>query len=138
MNPFHRLSRCNLHKISDAILYFSILLYCIVQCLLQIMFPSACSFIVFWFSLHFTACFGLHGHLQVCRILHIFIFICLKDSALLLFWLAAFFSRGHTLHVFHLCFVPMLFSFLIFVMHRTDKQQRKNKQTNTQERKQQK
>jgi hypothetical protein len=26
----------------------------------------------------FTTCFGLHGHLQVCRILHIFIFICLR------------------------------------------------------------
>jgi hypothetical protein len=46
----------------------------------------------------FTTCFGLHGHLQVCRI---FIFICLKDSALLLF--SAFFSCGHPLHVFHLC-----------------------------------
>jgi hypothetical protein len=34
-----------------------------------------------WLSLSFAACFGLHGHHQVCRILHIFIFICLKDSA---------------------------------------------------------
>jgi hypothetical protein len=69
--------------------------------LLQIMFPSACSFIVFWFSLSFTTCFGLHGHLQVCRILHTFIFIFLKDFASLLFWFTAFFSRGHTLRVFH-------------------------------------
>jgi hypothetical protein len=28
----------------------------------------------------------------------------------------AFFSRGHTLQVFHLCLVPMLLSFLIFVV----------------------
>jgi hypothetical protein len=51
------------------------------QWLLQVMFPSACSFIVFWFSLSYTICFSLHGHVQVCRILHIFLFICLKDSA---------------------------------------------------------
>jgi hypothetical protein len=42
------------------------------QWLLQVMFPSACSFIVFWFSLSFTTCFGPHGHLQVCRIFRIF------------------------------------------------------------------
>jgi hypothetical protein len=53
---------------------------------MQVMFPSACSFIVCWFLLFFTTFFGLHGHLQVCRILHIF-----KDSASLLFWFAAFF-----------------------------------------------
>jgi hypothetical protein len=86
------------------ILYFSIPLHCIVQWVLQVIFPSACSFIVCWFPLSFTTCFGLHGHLQVCRILHIF-----KDSASLLFFL-----RGHTLHVFHLCFVPVLFSFVLF------------------------
>jgi hypothetical protein len=45
-----------------------------------------------------------------------FLFICLKDSASLLFWFVAFFSRGHTPHVFHLCFVPVLFSFVIFVV----------------------
>jgi hypothetical protein len=60
------------------ILYLSILLHCIVQWLLQVMFPSVCSFIIFWLSLSFTTCLGLYGHLQVCRI---FIFICLKDSA---------------------------------------------------------
>jgi hypothetical protein len=78
-----------------------------VKWVMQVMFPSACSFIVCWFSLSFTTCFGLHGHLEACRILHIFIFICLKDCASLLFWFAAFFSRVHTLHVFHLCFVPV-------------------------------
>jgi hypothetical protein len=31
------------------------------------------------------------------------------------FCFAASFSRGHTLHVFHLCFVPVLFSFIIFL-----------------------
>jgi hypothetical protein len=99
-----------------------------------------------WISLSFTKCIGLQGHLQVCRIfyfhmlkgfcfaafwvhclsLHVsaymaifmrvgyFIFICLKDSASLLFF--CLFWRGHTLHVFHLCFVPVLFSFVIFVV----------------------
>jgi hypothetical protein len=52
---------------------------CTVQWLLQVMFPSVCSFIVFWFSLSFTTCVGLHGHLHVCRILYIYIYICLKD-----------------------------------------------------------
>jgi hypothetical protein len=42
------------------------------------MFPSACSFFVCWFPLSFTACFVLHGYLQVCRILHMFIFIYLR------------------------------------------------------------
>jgi hypothetical protein len=45
------------------VLYFSILLHCIVQWVLQVMFPSACSFIVLVFTV-----FGLHGHIQVCRI----------------------------------------------------------------------
>jgi hypothetical protein len=49
------------------ILYFSILLHCIVQWVLQVMFPSACSFIVCWFSPSFTKCFSLHGHIQVRR-----------------------------------------------------------------------
>jgi membrane protein implicated in regulation of membrane protease activity len=31
-------------------------------------------------------------------------------------FLLPFFSRGYTLHVFHLCFVPVLFSFVIFVV----------------------
>jgi hypothetical protein len=52
-------------------LHFSILLHCIVQWVLQVMFPSACSFIVCWFPLSFTTCFGLHGHHHVCRILPI-------------------------------------------------------------------
>jgi hypothetical protein len=56
-------------KYLKPILYFSILLHCIVHWLLQVMFPSACSFIVCWFPLSFTTCFGLHGHLQACRIL---------------------------------------------------------------------
>jgi hypothetical protein len=77
-------SKIQLVKIHDEIiLYFSILLHCIVQWVLQVMFPSACIFIVFWFSLSFTTYFGLHGHFQMCRI---FIFICLKDSALFFFF----------------------------------------------------
>jgi hypothetical protein len=59
------------------------------QWFLQVMFPSACSFIVFCFPLSFTTC--LHGHLQLCRIFHIFIFICLKDSSSLFFCFVAFF-----------------------------------------------
>jgi hypothetical protein len=35
------------------------------------MFPSACS-LLYVFPLSFTTCFGLHGHLQVFRSLHIF------------------------------------------------------------------
>jgi hypothetical protein len=58
----------------QTILYLSILLHCIVQWVLQVMSASACCFIVCWFSLSFTTCFGLRGHLQVCRI-----FICLED-----------------------------------------------------------
>jgi hypothetical protein len=73
-----------------------------------VMFPSACSFIVFWSSLSFTTRFGLHDHLHVlvlfpsaCSFIVLvftvfhyvfrstwpsscvgyFIFICLKDSA---------------------------------------------------------
>jgi hypothetical protein len=84
------------------ILYISILLHCIVQWVLEVMSPSACSFIIYWFPLFFTIYFGLHGHF------HIF-----KDSASLLFWFATF-LRGHILHVFHLCFVPVLFSTVFF------------------------
>jgi hypothetical protein len=49
------------------------------QWVLHVMFPSACSYIVCWFPLSFTTCFGLHGHLQAYKILHIF-----KGSASLL------------------------------------------------------
>jgi hypothetical protein len=37
-----------------------------------------------------------------------------KNSASLIFWFAAFCLHGHTLRVFHLCFVPVLFSFVSF------------------------
>jgi hypothetical protein len=58
------------------------------------MFPSACSFIVCCFPLSFTTCFGLHGHLQVCRI---FYFDMLEG-----FYFAAFTvfcSLGYTLYI---------------------------------------
>jgi hypothetical protein len=43
---------------------------------MQVMFPSACTFIVCWFPLAFTTCFGLHGHLQGRRIyIYIYIYI---------------------------------------------------------------
>jgi hypothetical protein len=83
------------------ILYFSILLHCTVQWLLQVIFPFACSFIARWFSLSFTICFGLHGHLQVCRILHIFIFRCLRTL-----FRCFFFRFGAFFHVVTLCMFP--------------------------------
>jgi hypothetical protein len=73
-------------------IYFSILLHCIVQWVLQVIFSSACSFIVL---VSLTACFGLHGHLQVCRI---FYFRMLEGFCFAAFF-CLFFSRGHTLHV---------------------------------------
>jgi hypothetical protein len=53
----------------------------------------------------------------VCRIFYFHLFkgfcfaVCFFPPLIL-----PFFSRGHTLHVFHLCFVPVLFSFVIFVL----------------------
>jgi hypothetical protein len=57
------------------------------------MFPSACSFIV----LVFTVSLHVSAYIAIFRCVVYFIFICLKDSASLLF--SAFFSRGHTLLV---------------------------------------
>jgi hypothetical protein len=72
-----------------------------------IVFPSAFSFIVLVFTFFHL---GLHGHLQVCRI---FIFVCLKDSASLLFGFAAiFFTWSPSAcfpFVFFLCCFPSLF-----------------------------
>jgi hypothetical protein len=39
-----------LNKFVGTVLYFSILLHCIVQWVLQVMFPSACSFNVLVFT----------------------------------------------------------------------------------------
>jgi hypothetical protein len=63
------------------ILYFSILLHCSVHGYCRLCFRLS-EALLCWFSLSITTCFGLHGHLQVYRI---FIFICLQDSASLLF-----------------------------------------------------
>jgi hypothetical protein len=54
----------------------------------------------------FTACFGLHGHLQVFTIFYIHLLegICF----------AGFFSRDHTLHI-SICVFPVLFSFVILL-----------------------
>jgi uncharacterized membrane protein len=51
------------------------------------MSASACSFIVFWFSLSFTTCFGLHGNLQVSdiSICNGFCRSCLRLRAALLY-----------------------------------------------------
>jgi hypothetical protein len=62
-------------------------------------------FIVCWFPLPFTTCFGLHGHLQVCRILDIFISISLKDSASLLFR-----CLFHVPFCFIVCWFPLPFT----------------------------
>jgi hypothetical protein len=56
-----------------------------------------------WFPLSFTACFGLHGHLQVSRILY----FQMPEG----FCFAASF---HTLYV-SICVFPVLFSFVMFV-----------------------
>jgi hypothetical protein len=89
----------------------------LVHWLLQVMFPSVNSFIVFWFSLSFTACFGLHDHLEMCRILHIFIFICLKDSASMLFWFVAPFFHLVTLCMFSICGVGKIWGITICPTH---------------------
>jgi hypothetical protein len=71
---------------------------------------SACSFIV----LVFTVSVHISAYMAIFKCVGCFISICLKDSASLLFFLP--FSRGQTLHVFHLCFVHVLSSFVIFVV----------------------
>jgi hypothetical protein len=59
----------------------------------------------------FTTCFGLHGHLQVCRI---FYFLVLKESASLLFFLP--FVHVVTLCTFSFVFFPLFPSlFLLFL-----------------------
>jgi hypothetical protein len=74
-------------------------------------YVSVCSAQLCWFSLSFTTCFGLRGHLQVCRI---FYFHILEGFCLAAFFLP-FFSRGHTLHD-SICVFSVLFSFVIFVV----------------------
>jgi hypothetical protein len=103
--------------------------------LLQVMIPSACSFIVFWFSLSFTTCFGLHGYLQVCRIFRIFIFICLKDFASLLFSFVAFFFHKVTLCMFSICvlFLCCFPYFFLFPTHTHARKQHKTRRKTAQE-----
>jgi hypothetical protein len=55
-----------------------------------------------WFPLSFTTCFGLHGHLQVCRIHRIFIFKCLRILLRCFFSLLPFFYVV-TLCTFSIC-----------------------------------
>jgi hypothetical protein len=78
------------------------------------MFLSACSFIALVLTVfHYT----FQDYMAIFKCVRYFIFICLNDFASLLFFGSLpFFSRGHTLHVFHLCFVAVLFSFVIFVV----------------------
>jgi hypothetical protein len=82
----------------------------IVQWVLQVMFPSACSFIVLVFTVfHYM----FRPSWPSSSLNDIFIFICLKDSASLLF--LCLFLRGHTLRV-SICVFPVLFSFVVFVV----------------------
>jgi hypothetical protein len=100
------------------------LLHRIVQWVLQVMFPSACCFIVCWFSLSFTTCCGLHGHLQVCRILHIVIFICLMTLLRrFFFFVRCLFSRGHTFA----CFSFVFCSCAVMLRRKTHKQENTKK-----------
>jgi hypothetical protein len=70
------------------------------QWVLQVMFPSACSFIV----LVFTVSLHVSAYMAIFRRVVYFIFICLKDSASLFFFC-----------MFPFVFIP-LFSFVIFVV----------------------
>jgi hypothetical protein len=100
---------------SSITLYFSILLHCIVQWVLQVMFPSACSFVVCWFPLSFTTCFALHGHLQVCRILRIFISKCLRILLPCFLGLLPFFTWSHSL-CFQSVGLVKLYYYLLFML----------------------
>jgi hypothetical protein len=84
-----------------------------VQWILQVMPPSACCFIVCWFSTVFHYMFRPTWPSSSVRSLHIFIFVYLR-TLLRCFLVRCLFLCGHTLHVFHLCFVPVLFSFVFF------------------------
>jgi hypothetical protein len=57
--------QCSKRKLFT-VLYFSILLHCIVQWLLQVIFPSVCSFIalVFTLSLHVSAYVAIFTHIR--------------------------------------------------------------------------
>jgi hypothetical protein len=61
-------------------------------------------------------CLSLHlsAYMAIFKCIGYFIFVCLKDSASLLFFLP-FFPRGHTLRV-SICVFSVLFSFDIFVV----------------------
>jgi hypothetical protein len=71
-----------------------------------------------WFSRSFATCFGLHGHLQVCRI---FYFHMLEGFCFAASFSLFFFTWSHSV-CFHLCF-----SFVIFVVSlQADKHTRKD------------
>jgi hypothetical protein len=84
-----------------------------IEWVLQVMLPSACSFIVD-VSLSYIqlSLFTLHvsAYMAIFMCVGCFIFVFLKESASLVLL-----ARDHTLHVFHLCFVPVLFSSLILL-----------------------
>jgi hypothetical protein len=100
----------------DIILYFSILLHCIVQWVLQVMLPSACSFIVeascHYFTLHVSAymaifrCVGCH-YSNVLEGICFAGFFYILHVVTLCAWLR--FCR------FHMCFSVLFFSFYFAV-----------------------
>jgi hypothetical protein len=69
-----------------------------------------------------TVCVQLYCVVFHCLSLHVSAYMAIFKCVGYLFsyaWrilLRCFFPRGHTLHVFRLCFVPVLFSFVIFVV----------------------
>jgi hypothetical protein len=74
------------------ILYFSILLHCIVQWVLQVTLPSACSFIV----LVVTVLHYMFRPMAIFMCVGYFYFIRLKESASMVLWLI--FASGHILY----------------------------------------
>jgi hypothetical protein len=82
----------------------------------------------FWFSLSFTTCFGLNGHLQVCRILHIFIFICLKESASLLFGFHCLSLHVSTYMAIFKCVVYFIFICLMILLREQTNAYERNRQ----------
>jgi hypothetical protein len=99
-------------------------IYIYIYRVLQVMFPSACSFIVCWFPLYFATCFGIHGHLQVRRI-YIYIYIYIYTMGF-----AGYVSVCVQLYcmlvstVFHYMFRPTWPSSVFFSLNRSREKQK--------------
>jgi hypothetical protein len=66
LGPSSEINSCLVRttQLLGIILYFSILLHCIIQWVLQVMSPVCVQLYCVGFHC-FTTCFGLHDHLQV-------------------------------------------------------------------------